>query len=85
MIWIGFFISTVAIKWGLPIDWVVSLRSTIAPWADGQKKDMTIRQADEVLGKLQHGYRVLTLGSGYFAELQTTTSLFVLGSIYVCT
>ena len=32
---------------------------------------MTVRQADEVLGSLQHGSRVLTLGRGYFAELQT--------------
>eukprot|EP01046_Picozoa_sp_COSAG06_P065337 COSAG06_NODE_16003_length_1030_cov_0.519871_1_plen_336_part_01 len=62
MIWIGFFISTAAMKWGLPIDWVVSLRSKIEPWADGSRKDMTVRQADEVLGSLQHGSRVLTLG-----------------------
>ena len=32
---------------------------------------MTVRQADEVLGSLQHASRVLTLGRGYFAELQT--------------
>ena len=71
MIWIGFFISTTAMKWGLPIDWLLSLRSTLAPWASGEQKKMTLRQADEVLGSLQHASRVVTLGRGYFSELQT--------------
>lgn len=33
---------------------------------------MTVRQADEVLGSLQHGSRVVKLGRGYFSELQAT-------------
>ena len=71
MIWIGFYISTIAMKWGLPVDWMHKLRVMIAPWADGSKKHMTVRQADQVLGSLQHASRVVKLGRGYFAELQT--------------
>ena len=69
-IWIGFFISTLAMKWGLPVDWVAKLSVLISPWADGKKKDMTIRGADKVLGSLQHASQVVQLGKGYFSELQ---------------
>ena len=52
------------------MDWLVKVRNELTPWADGSRREITLHTAQHILGELQHASRVVTLGRGYFAEMQ---------------